>query len=66
MMKSFLKKLFLSIAGMLVVAAAQAHPGSHTSEGVLSGIAHLLGEHGYLLMLLLGVGVILMRRSGRI
>jgi len=64
-MKNLLNNAAASAAGLLTVGAAHAHPGSHGTDGMLSAIAHMLGEHGYLLILLLGIGAIVMRRFGR-
>ena len=65
-MKNFVKKAVVSVAGLLTLGGAHAHPGLHGTDGVWSGIVHMLGEHGYLLILLLGIGAIVMRRSGRV
>jgi len=65
-MKDLLKKSVLTAAGLLATGIVHAHPGAHGGEGVLTGIVHMLGEHGYLLALLLGIGALVMRRSGRI
>ena len=65
-MKNMMKKAAVSMACLLTVGVVHAHPGSHGSDGIFAGVAHLLGEHGYLLVLLLGIGAIVMRRSGRV
>ena len=65
-MKYILNKSALTAAGLLGTGVIHAHPGPHGGEGLLTGIVHMLGEHGYLLALLLGIGVLVMRRSGRV
>jgi len=64
-MQNLLNKTAAFVAGLLTVGAVYAHPGPHGADGVLSGIAHLLGEHGYLLILVLGIGAIALQRFGR-
>jgi len=64
-MKSVLKKSAAITAGLLSTGAALAHPGAHGDDGFMATIAHLLGEHGYLLMLLLAVAVLTWRRAQR-
>jgi len=65
-MKNFVKKALVSVVGLFGVGIVHAHPGVHGADGMLSDTAHLLGEHGYLLILLLGIAVIAMRRSRRV
>ncbi len=64
-MKNGLNKSFSTFVALLMTGVVYAHPGAHGSEGLLSGIAHLVGEHGYLLLLLLGVAALATRRRGR-
>ena len=56
-MKSVFKKSTAIAVGVLSAGTAMAHPGEHGADGFLATIAHLLGEHGYLLLLLLAVAV---------
>ena len=61
-MKSVLKKSTAIAAGVLSAGTAMAHPGEHGADGFWATIAHLLGEHGYLLLLLLAVAAFAWRR----
>ena len=65
-MKHFLNKSALTAAGLLATAVVHAHSGPHGGEGTLAGIVHMLGEHGYLLALLLGIWALVIRRFGRV
>jgi hypothetical protein len=64
-MKSILIKPLLLLSTALAGGNALAHPGEHGVEGLLATLAHLLGEHGYLPMLLLAAGLIAWRRARR-
>ena len=62
-MKAFFQQSIVigSLAGS---TAALAHAGDHAAEGILALLAHLLGEHGYLaVLLLLGLGAVQLLRS---
>ena len=61
-MKSVLKKSTAIAAGVLTAGAAMAHPGEHGADGLLATVVHLLGDHAYLLLLLLAVAVFTWRR----
>ncbi len=65
-MQNLLNKTATFAAGLLTIGAVHAHPGPHGADGMLSGIVHLLGEHGYLLILVLCVGAIALQRFGRV
>ena len=64
-MNSRINKSVLTAFGVLAAGAVRAHTGTHGGEGFLAGIAHLLGEHGYLVLILAIVGAAWMRRSDR-
>jgi hypothetical protein len=62
-MKAFFQQSIVigSLAGS---TAALAHAGDHTPGGFLALVAHLLGEHGYLaVVLLLTLGAARLLRS---
>lgn len=63
-MRKMLKYSMVAATGLLPAAIAQAHPGAHVTEGISSGLVHLLGEHGYLPILLLGIIAMIKRKGG--
>ena len=65
-MKKLFEKSVLFTVVLTGSGAVLAHPGAHGAEGFLAGVGHLLGEHGYLAVILPGVlGAVLLRRSRR-
>jgi hypothetical protein len=62
-MKAFFQQSIVigSLAGS---TTAFAHAGDHATGGILALVAHLLGEHGYLVVaLVLGLGATRLLRS---
>ena len=52
------------VLAMLASPPLFAHPGEHGVSGLMAELMHLLAEHGYLPVLLLGgLGWYLLRRS---
>ena len=64
-MSNRINKILLALAGAMAAGTAQAHHGDHGGEEFVAGVLHLLGEHGYLVLILAIVGAALMHRSGR-
>ncbi len=64
-MSNRINKTLMAVVGLLATGAVQAHHGAHGSEDFLAGVVHLLGEHGYIVLLLAIVGAALISRSDR-
>ncbi|MES9970065.1 MAG: hypothetical protein ABW092_08530 [Candidatus Thiodiazotropha sp.] len=64
-----MKKIAVGLvsAGILVISGpVSAHVGEHGVMGFLSGVEHLLADHGYLLALLgVGAAALIMKRLNR-
>ncbi|PVV19027.1 MAG: hypothetical protein B6D78_14635 [gamma proteobacterium symbiont of Ctena orbiculata] len=63
-----MKKIAVGLVGITSMALSgqsSAHVGEHGAMGFVSGVEHLLAEHGYLLALLgvIAVGLILKRTA---
>ncbi|MES9887962.1 MAG: hypothetical protein ABW140_14230 [Candidatus Sedimenticola sp. 6PFRAG1] len=65
-----MKRNFVQIFGLvsaLTSTTAMAHVGPHGVEGFLSGVLHMLADHGYLLGLAAAaVAMVVLKRSQRV
>ncbi|MCU7918858.1 MAG: hypothetical protein KZQ88_17690 [Candidatus Thiodiazotropha sp. (ex Dulcina madagascariensis)] len=56
-MKSIMTGLS-GLTGLLASSPLLAHVGEHAQAGWLSGVVHLLAEHGYLLLAIVAGGLV--------